>query len=416
MSRDKRRPAPWILSRGAVAAALQYAMASGLAPGAAVAKTIFDPYASITLEHDSNLFAVPDQNAVIDSAGVPSLSDTLTEYKAGFRAFWLFDRQRISAYLEGRELTYDKFSDLNHSEYNAEMNLDWKLGSIFDGVLLGQQQRQIVSFADRTTSQLTIQVDQIVRGTFNVAVTPVWRLETNGSIHNLSSPIQFSPDFALREVSSGFGIKYVGVADLSFGLEGEHVDGKFSGISAVLVNDDVLNYKQNSAQFALNYAITGLDRINAAVGYTARDLQGVSQTVAGVTGAFGYQRQLTGKTTVNAQFTRAINSYFNAGSSEIDTGGSAGATWQATPKLNVALNYQRTHSVFEGQTLFNTITLGRTDNLSFYSLEINYHPLKWLIVRPYLRRQTRASDLAGFTYSGNIAGIEIRYDELKPDR
>jgi hypothetical protein len=116
---------------------------------------------------------------------------------------------------------------------------------------------------------------------------------------------------------------------------------------------------------------------------------------------------LTGKTSVYVQFQRLINSYVTAGSSEIDVGGLVGAYWQATPKLGVAVNYSHVRSNFEGETLVNALTLGRKDNSSFSTIEVKYQPLRWLTVRPYIKRQVRESSLEQFTYNDTMVGIEL---------
>jgi hypothetical protein len=376
--------------------------------GSARSASGFDPYAAFMLEHNSNLFAVPSSKAVSDPRGVPQLSDTLKTYLVGAESYWLVDRQRFFATLEGRRTYYDQFTDLNHNEYLVDLGLNWKLSKRFDGILEARQQRQIVSFTDRTVTGLTTQTDKILKGSFNTALTPVWRLESQAESHTLDSPLQTAPDFSLREVSETIGLKYVGIANLAYGVEGSHAEGKYKGAPGAV------DYRQNTAQFALKYAIGGLTNINAALGYTQRSLQGSSGKLSGVTGALGYARQLTGKTAVNVQFSRLVNSYYNAGSSEIDTGGTAGIVWQATPKLGVSVNYQHTRSVFEGQTLPNTNTQGRVDSSNYSSLELRYQPRLWVTLRPYVRRQIRDSNIGIFTFSGTVYGIEVRFRDEKP--
>ncbi len=373
-----------------------------------MAETGFDPYAAYTLDHTSNLFALPEQGAA-GTGGTPPVGDTVSTFLAGFDSNFTYGRQRFRATIEGRRLVYDQFTYLDHDEYLADLGLDWKLGRIFDGKIDALSDRRIVTFADRTTTQLTINTDKDLKGTFNVAVTPVWRLESNLGSHTLDSPLQTAPDFSLHEVSSGLGVKYVGVANLAYGLEYERLDGTYKGAPGAL------NYQQSSEQFAVNYAVSGLTKLNAAIGYTNRNLEGSVASVSGVTGALGYLRQLTGKTAINVQLTRAVNSYYNTGASELDTGGIAGVTWQALPKLLVELNYQRVHSVFEGQTLQAADTVGRVDNGHNEGLVLKYQWLRSVIIRPYVHRETRDSNIALFNYHNTSYGVEIRWQRANPN-
>lgn len=367
----------------------------------AIAGHEFQPYAGVVVESDSNLFAVPAGAAVTDPQGVARLSDTVTTYRAGADFNYLFDLQRMYGTFEVRQLEYDHFTDLNHSEYLVNLGLAWVLTSRFDGIVDFRREKKIIAFADADLTQLEIQTDQILKGTFNVAMTPEWRLETQASLHTLDYPILQSPDFRLQEGLTGIGIKYVGIANLAYGIEGTHLDGNYEGVAGAS------NYKQNTAQFAAKYTLRAVTRLSAALGYTDRTIQGTSTTVSGVTGLFGYDRQITGKTTVSLLFQRAINSYYTAGSSEIDTSGAASVSWQATPKIALAASYQRMRSQFEGETLVDYLTVGRKDNSSFSSLELKYQPLRWLLVRPYIKRQVRESNAELFSYNDTQVGIEL---------
>ena len=346
---------------------------------------LFDPYVGVLVDHESNLFAVAPGFEVDDPRGAPRLADTLTTYRAGTEFNYLFDLQHLYATLEARKVDYDHFTNLDHTEYLVNIGLSWKLTSRFDGVFDARREKKIIAFGDADATDLQIQTDQVIRGTFNVAVTPDWRLETQLNLHTLDYPIAQSPDFRLQEGSEGVGIKYVGIANLAYGIEGLHLDGHYLGVA------QAADYKQNTYQFALKYKIQAVTQLSAALGYTQREIEGSPTKVSGVTGLLGYTRQLTGKTSVYLQAQRLINSYVTAGSSEVDLGGLAGAFWQATPKLGVSVNYQRVRSTYEGATLVDALTVGRRDNSSYSTLEIKYQPLRWLTVRPYVKRQVRES-------------------------
>jgi hypothetical protein len=412
---DKNRHASHLLGRrvaplaGVCCCTLSFLM-SGPAHAAQPIATyarLFDPYAGVLVEHDSNLFAVGPGFVVDDPHGVPRLADTLTTYRVGTEFNYLFDLQHLYATLEGRKVEYDHFTDLNHSEYLINIGLAWKLTSRFDGVFDARREKKIIAFGDADTTSLQIQTDQVIKGTFNVAVTPEWRLETQASLHTLDYPIAQSPDFRLQEEIEGVGIKYVGIANLAYGLEALHVDGRYLGIADAFDLEQNPNYKQNTYQFALKYKIQQVTQMNAAIGYTDRSVEGSSSSVSGVTGLLGYSRQLTGKTSVYAQVQRQIASYVTAGSSEIDLGALVGAYWQATPKLGVAMNYQHVHSNFEGETLVDALTVGRKDTSSFSTIEVKYRPLRWLTIRPYIKRQVRESSIEQFTYNDTMVGIEL---------
>lgn len=362
---------------------------------------LFEPYIGAVVENSSNLFAVPPQLAVDDPHGVPRSSDTVSTYRGGSNFNYMFDLQRLYGTFEARRLEYDRFTNLNHSEYLIDLGLAWKLTSRFDGLVDFHREKKIIAFGDADVTQLEIQTDQVVRGTFNVAVMPEWRLETQASLHTLDYPIAQSPDYRLREGLERIGVKYVGVANLAYGIEGIHIDGNYQGVVGAA------DYKQNTAQLAMTYKIKNVTHLSAAVGYTDRSIEGSPTSVSGVTGEFGYDRQITGKTRIYAQVQRLINSYYTAGSSEIDTSVTVGANWQATPKLGATIYYEYVRSTFEGATLQDSLTLGRKDSASYSGFEIKYQALRWLSVRPYIKRQVRTSSIPQLTYNDTLLGVEL---------
>ena len=73
----------------------------------------------------------------------------------------------------------------------------------------------------------------------------------------------------------------------------------------------------------------------------------------------------------------------------------------------MAVSVQRQHSQFEGETLADALTLGRTDNATNSSLEVRYKPVRWLTIRPYVKRQVRTSSIEEFTYNNTSVGVEV---------
>ena len=116
--------------------------------GSAYADHLFNPYASAEIENDSNIFSVPSQFPVVDPAGQAHLSDTFETYKLGSDFDYLFDLQHLYATFEAREMRYDRFTDLDHSEYLINLGLNWKLTTRFDGIIDGRREKKMIAFSD----------------------------------------------------------------------------------------------------------------------------------------------------------------------------------------------------------------------------------------------------------------------------
>lgn len=375
---------------------------AAMPPGSARADATVNPYVDAQVQHDSNVFRAPNSEVIFLANGDPTLADTDEEYIAGIDGTYLWSQQKLTTVFEARHFSYNHYKDLDHNEYLADVGLIWKLTHLVDGSFDLRQERSMAPFVLGNSSRLTINVDRNAAGKVNFNVSPDWRFDVGGYYHKLNSPLQNFPDFVERDIGSHAGLNYIGVANLTYGIAFDHIDGRF---------ENALNvgpFVQNVGQLRLNYTVSALTTLSAAVGYSKRDQAGNAGNASAFTGEFGYTRQLTGKTSVNVHVTRAVNSYLAAGGSEIDTTAAAQVDWKATYKIDVTLNYAYTHSTFIGQVIPGSISNGRIDRSPYESLRITYQALRRLQFRAYLNKQSRTSNVALFNYSDTIYGIDAK--------
>jgi hypothetical protein len=387
---------------GAVAMA-----AALLLPLRAGAQTTISPYLDAHYEHDSNVFRVENSAANVAAIGDPTLADNDLKSVVGVDGTYLWSQQKLTATLEGRRFDYDHFTELDHNEYLAHVALDWKLTSLFDGILDARQEQYMAPFTLGNSSQLSIDVDRKIDGKGNVNVTPEWRLETEVYSHDLKAPLEGFPDFDEREIGTHLALLNKSVTNLSYGIALDHISGRYENAP------DVGTYNQIGAELTADYTVSALSKLNAALGYTKRDQNDNIPSISGVTGAFGYTRQLTGKTSISVNVTRAINSYVAAGGSEVDTGGTVSATWQATYRVSVSVMGGYVHSSFVGQTIPGTVVPGavangRDDNSPVGQLHVNYQALRRLKLHAYATKQSRSSTIDIYNYNDTIVGIEAK--------
>jgi len=371
----------------------------------ALAQSEFLPYASTQFEHNNNIFALPNSAAAVMANGSPQLGDSDLKTIAGFDENYLWDRQRFYATVEGRYQDFDHFTDLNHYEYLAKGGLDWKLFSAFDGTLSYSQERVMAPFQNRDSqTELELNLERIAIAKVNFTLTPEWRLETSETYHDLDSPIQDFPDYGLSEETTHIALRYLGVANLTFGVSADYLDGEYR--NAPLLG----NYDQRSAGLTMTYALSGLSTFNGAVGYSKRDLGEGQGTLSGVTGNLGYTRNLGPKTAVFVNLSRNINSYVGAGGSELDSTALVGVNYQATFKIGLVLQGQYTKSDFTGQTVpipGGIDQAGRVDHLPGATFKMDYQALRWLLIQPYAIYQRRSSNFEAFEFSSTTIGIKI---------
>ena len=372
---------------------------------------VLTPYAAEDIEHNTNIFDLPRNGGAPIGKNGPTFADTFFDTRAGVEGTYLLDRQKFFGTAEFRHFNYDNFTDLNHNEELFDGGLKWNLARSVDGLFEYRHEQRIVQFQDLAAStQLTLETENNVTASANVNVTPEWRLESLAKDHLLSSPRFDVPGLSLHEDSLREGLKYLGVANLTAGVEAEYLEGRY--------NHDPLaldpNYHQITAAFAATYIVSGLTNFTGNLGYSRRS-DPSNAGLSGLTGSLVYRRSLTAKTSVNVQVSRALSTYVTTGGNEIDTSAGATVNYQATYKILIRAGYSYTDSKFPG-TPNGAATIDRADHLQFATLDLSYQVLHWLSIRPYARYQARHSNLETFSFDGNVIGVELLVKQFRPNR
>lgn len=419
-TRAAERMFPYPRERGTVWRWMAFVVV--LTPGAALAQmmvvpsqpvleqTHFTPYADGAYQYNSNLYAESDAvPAPVAPDGKASRADAVFTSRVGFESAYDIGQQEFFADVEGRRLDYERFTDLDHNEYLLHGGLRWQVASLLDGVidferLSAQTSYLLFNAGALNTSaytQLYLQVQDVGTASLNIQMSPEWRLQSLGKISDLKTPLPGEPDLALREDTVHEGLRYVGFANLSAGLDGEYLDGHFTSAEYVATP----RYHQSTAELAATYVLSGLSSFNGAVGYTKR-VQDNLGNVSGVTGVLAYQRALTGKTSINLNVTRALNSYVAYATTELDTSAQLAVTWNATAKISVVASYHYTYSDFPGSAA--QLGYDRADHYQDSNFSVKYQALEWLFVEPSIEYRTRASNDYYYSFNGVLYGIEAQ--------
>jgi hypothetical protein len=373
-------------------------------PAAAWAQLHAMPYADTAYEYNSNVFALPSSAPEPVGDHGPTFSDQYLEERAGVDALYDWSLQEFYANVEGRHFGYEQLSALSHDEYLLHGGMKWTLGYLFDGVLDYRRERSMVPFLEFTATQLPLQVQSVTTASANFQFTPDWRLQSQGVINDLDSPRPGYPSLSLTEDSIHEGLRYVGVAKLSAGIDAIFLNGHFNGEEFILTP----RYNQTTVEAAAKYVATGLSSFDGAVGYTRR-IQENGETLGGPSVMLAYQRNLTGLTSIDIKLSRAFNTYLTYEGAEIDTGLALGAIWNATSTIAVAPGYQWTYSTFPGANLAGLAPVGieRVDHYQLATLSVKYQPRDWLSLRLYGQYEMRDSDVGIISFNRTLFGLEF---------
>lgn len=360
------------------------------------------PYAEGSYEYNSNIAAVAPGDPANVLQGDPHQDDRIKRGVVGLNARYGWSRQVLMLQAEGRRYNYDHFSRLDHDESLLSANLDWQLASALDGKMVASREHRMADLKARLGSELVLETESDAAGSFNIHIGPDWRLESGARRRNLDSPQPGYPNYGLRETTGDLALKYLGPASWTFGLAGEHVSGDYHGGTLAP------SYRQTSIDGTANYGDGEPTLLKASLGHTTRsDPAANAADLSAITGLLSYARKLTGKTSVDVSYQRAVNSYVITAASEVDSIVAMKIDWEATRKLSVVLGYTHTGSTFTGEYVPAT-NIPRSDQYAAANLDIGYAITRWVTISPYGLYQTRTSNVPYFQYNGAVVGIRLR--------
>jgi len=114
---------------------------------------------------------------------------------------YVFGRQNIYARVVTKEFNYQRFTQLDHNEYEIVTRWLYKFGSDLEGVVGVTRTRGMVPFLDLGGSQLTLSVvtQQKENVNFDYKLSPRWTLQGTTGIGTSREPVVNSPDLELKE-------------------------------------------------------------------------------------------------------------------------------------------------------------------------------------------------------------------------
>ncbi len=368
-------------------------------PCAAFAEVTYDASAIARYEYNTNVYDLQSGFAVPGTSDYER-SDTLYTYGAALDVNYLWSEQKLFANLSTSDFRYDHFTQLDHNEYNVDAGWKWKLGRIVDGTLEVLRDRIMVPFTSVENAQFVLQTEQRETALVGIEVSPDWRVEGSGRHSAIEQVLFGTPNIDLTESFGQLALKYIGVAGLTAGVSGGYTSGNFTGASAATQPA----YQQTAGAVVVSYQPSGRSILNGALGYSDRTSESDLDSISGFTGKVDYTNQLTGKTSVQVQLSRIINSYIANLSSEIDDVAAMNVHWQATYRIGVAVGYSFTNRNLPGQG--NAPVGGdRVDHLQYASLNIDYEAQRWLSIKPYVNLQTRSSNFIGGNFNATVYGL-----------
>jgi len=359
-------------------------------------------------EHNSNVFNLESggnnvgnvNGAPIGTVGTPS--DSYYAYGAGFDLSYKYSRQEL--YLTGstKEYDYQRFTDLNHNDYNLDGGWRWAIGSRFDGRFDVARQHSMVPFFDLGQTILSLQTMQTETAEAGWRLNSDWRLEGKAIYDTLDQPIIGAPDLQLKEKTGQAAVKYTGLVGFTAGLDARYRSGDY-GHSGGPQNP---SYHESMAGLTASYKLTGRTTFDGEVGYSKRSSSFGNDNQNGLTGHLKFKDQLTHKTSFSIGVSRELVNYVANAGSETDTGVNANVSWQATHRVAIEAGYIWTLRDYPRQGN-NPPGSDRVDHQRSFTVAADYLALRWLTIKPYANILKRSSDFIGGDFDSTIFGVQL---------
>jgi hypothetical protein len=376
-----------------------------------------EPYLSLRHGHTDNLFEAPRDSAA--SADRPRVSDDRETVTVGAVLQYTWGLQRATANLEAARVLHREFDALDHTTYEVGTGLDWQIARLWEGQLTVERRRELERFADRDTIALGLLDRSRVDASVRWKPTPRLALEPSLGLRRLAYERPSSRGADRDELIAGIEGLYTGNPVALVGVGVEVTSGRYPGREGQPQRFGTLGdgFQQTDAFTRMEYRFSGISSVQAELGYSWRDAEGLSAGVpdrdlSGATGRLRYRRQQSALTLIQLELFRRLDSVeeFDAVSAE---------RWGALAELDYALTrrirlegryrYERLDYVGGGAA---ATPAARADRIDVYRAALRYQPLLWLGITGGVESEQRRSNRDARSFETGIGFIEIeaRYD------
>ena len=216
-------------------------------------------------ESNSNVY---DLQYGFQPQGAPNYdrSDSTYGYGGEIDLQYGWSLQEFYASVSGNKFTYDRFTDLDHTDYKLRGGWNWDLDQYLKGNFDILRTHSMVPFLDLVQPAFSEETEQRETARIEFPFAHDWRLDGTGVLRTVDEPLPEAPDLTLREASAIAALKYLGRAAVTTGIEATYLNGDYTGAAAT--NNP--SYHQSSAAVTASYAATARSSFLGLAGYTRR--------------------------------------------------------------------------------------------------------------------------------------------------
>ena len=387
---------------------------SGGATAWAQSRDGFSMTASYSLQHDSNLFRIPDgvdpQMVLSGASGAEDIGIT----SAGLRYAQTYSLQRVELELSLVDYRYHTYSQQNLLAKNHDAAWHWQLTPRMRGSLTSDRKATVNSFDN--ASGVSIANQRVISHTSLDAlyeVDGVWRLV--GGLHRSrekNQQQQIGQDsYSSRSAEAGLRYDAKSGSHLVYRLRqssGRTFDA--SGSIPSTQRDD--EFEQLDNELKARWAFSGKSSFDLGFTHIDRTHPRLSERdYSGINAAADLNWEATGKTLWSAGLSRELSSYqtSNASYAQADQL-RLGFSWLVAPRTTLRANIAETSRRYLGAPA-GQASDPRRDTTRDSSLVVNWSVHQNMSVNASWQRTQRRSNQPGLAFSSNqlVLGTSVGF-------
>lgn len=376
------------------------------------------------LMHDDNLFRVPHESVNNPSLRpIEHVEDYANQLTVGARARLQSGRQTLRVAARVSDVQFHRNDQLDYTGGQANLALDWELGSRLSGRVLGDYRRSLASYTNYRFFERDIV--EAIDGALETRIGIGPRFALLSSVRarqtDHSDPERRSENF--ESDAASVGLEYAPSQTKRFALEYRYLQGDFpNSLEPSGPSTRDRSYEETLVRLRTEYALTAKLRLSGNVGALARDYasHAVTEDYSGSVWETTLAWQPRAKLGFELSAWRQLKAYVDAESDYfIARGVSFGPTWAPTNKLRIAFEYFHEEQDYIGKPTLasepdadGSVVIsddGRRDDVDIARISASYVPRDFLELDLTWACIDRGSNRAHHDYDARVASVAVRF-------
>jgi len=354
----------------------------------------FRPVVTYGYSYDSNLFRLEnDFAALLYGIDTAIHSDTFQRLGVGFDLDWKQGRQRVVAKVLGSKTRFDRYSLLDYTGEDLNLEWQWQLGNYWSGRAGASRAKSLGTFREVTGLVSNTRSDENLFFDANYRIHPRWQasLRLNSRSYTYSAAGQRTSNNDTDAWTAG--VYYLGNTLQRIGVEFRDSEINYPNRAVTPILDT--DYQDRSFNLVANWVATGKSSMNVRIGRVERKNKHLpTQDYSGMNWRVDGNWGISGKSLLGASLYREVrNTEYATSNHALASGGSLNFIWQVMPKTRLQASISQEDLEYDN--------IARQDKIKTATLAAVYEPWVGGEVSAGLQRETRDSNTFLYSYKSN---------------